>query len=512
MDANWDLRNYHYYNAWGLLTGRLDRDLLVSQIPSFYNPLLDVPFFLAAQFLPARLIAFLLGAVAGLNLNLLTLLGERLLTIGPPARRLAVAWGLALAGGTGAVTLSELGTVFYDNILSLGFFASLLLLLRGWEDLPTLPAGRRLLRAAVAGLPVGLAFGLKQSTVMFPIACDLALLLTLSADWRRNIVAAFGFGLGVLAATAAGGGGWMWHLWASYGIPVFPQFNQIFQSPWALASDYRDTQYLTLSPWQKLVFPALFSADSRLAAEIEFRDFRILAAFLLLPLAALARACGKTPADGLTGRRASALVMTAAAIAYLIWLKMFGIYRYLTPLEMLAPLLVVLAADSLPAGRRTRLGLALAVVAGLLATTRPGVWIRVPFSHRAVEVSLPAIADPAHTAVILAGHEPLSFLLPAFPPEISFWRIDSTFTNPDQTEVIFNRVMAERIREHQGPLLALFIPTERQDVTARLGQLGLTIEDGLCRPVTSPIGAAPYALCPLAGSASKPALNQKTRI
>ncbi|HIJ63506.1 MAG TPA: hypothetical protein HPQ04_12505, partial [Rhodospirillaceae bacterium] len=487
------------YNAWALLSGRLDRDLLVSQIPSFYNPLLDVPFFLAAQVLPARLIAFLLGAIAGLNLNLLTLLGERLLTIEPRGRRLAVAWLLAVVGGSGAVALSELGTVFYDNILSLGFFASLLLLLRGREDLAGDATGRALMRAAVAGLPVGLAFGLKQSTVMFPIACDLALLLTLSAGWRRNVVAAFGFGLGVLAATAAGGGAWMWHLWASYGNPVFPQFNQIFQSPWALVADYRDTQYLTLSPWQKLVFPALFSADSRLAGEIEFRDFRILAAFLLLPAAALAKACRKVPAEGLTDRQAGALVMTAAAAAYLVWLKMFGIYRYLTPLEMLAPLLVFLAVDRLPAGRRTRLGLALAVVAGLLATTRPGVWIRVPFSQRAVEVSLPAIADPAHTAVILAGHEPLSFLLPAFPPEMRFWRIDSTFTNPDQPEVRFNRLMAERIREHQGPLLALFIPTERQDVTARLGQLGLTIEDSLCRPVTSPIGAADYALCPLAG-------------
>lgn len=497
MDANWDLRNYHYYNAWAFLTGRYDRDLLVAQIPTFYNPVLDVPFFLAAQILPARVLAFVLGTLAGLNVNLLTLVGERILTIEPAGRRFALASLAAIAGATGAVALSELGTVFYDNILSLGFFGSLLVLLNRWDRLATGRPLAVMTAAAVAGLPVGLAFGLKQSTVMFPIGCDLALALALSGDWRRNFLASFAFGLGVLAAMAAGGGYWMWHLWTSYGNPVFPQFNQIFQSPWALTADYRDAQYLQLPFLKKLVFPVLFSLDSRQTGEIEFRDFRILAAFLALPLAGLVACLRKVPDDGMTRRRQAALVMGAAAGAYLVWLKMFAIYRYVTPLEMLSPLLVVLAADLAPAGRRIRLGVALAALLALPATTRPGVWIRAPFAERAVEVSVPPIADPVHTVVVLAGHEPLSFLLPAFPPAIRFLRIDSTFTNPDEREVRFNRVMAERLAAHQGPLLALFIPTEHHDVVPRLAQLGLTLDDDACRPVTSPIGAAPYALCPL---------------
>ena len=498
MDANWDLRNYHYYNAWAFLTGRFDQDVLAAQIPTFYNPILDVPFFLAAQVLPARLIAFLLGALAGFNVNLLTLLGERLLTIETAGRRFALAWTAALVGATGAVALSELGTVFYDNILSLGFFGSLTLLAGAWGRLTSGRPFPMMRAAAIAGLPVGLAFGLKQSTVMFPIGCDLALALTLSGDWRRNVMASFAFGLGVLAAMTAGGGYWMWHLWASYGNPVFPQFNQIFLSPWALAADYRDYQYLQMPLLKKLAFPVLFSLDSRLAGEIEFRDFRIMAAFVALPLAAMA-ACLRRVADtGMTRRRQAALVMTAAAGAYLVWLKMFAIYRYVTPLEMLSPLLVVLAIDLMPARRATRLAVALALMVALLATTGPGVWIRVPFTQHAVEVSVPQLADPAHTVVVLAGHEPLSFLLPAFPPEIRFLRIDSTFTNPDQRQVRFNPVMAGQLAAHQGPLFALFIPTERHDVVPRLAQLGLVVDDDACRPVTSPIGAAAYALCPLA--------------
>src|ERR1700761_8184852 len=87
MDGSWDLRNYHYYNGWALLTGHIGRDLLVSQTPSFYNPLLDLHYAWAAGHLPARLIAFLLGTLHGGNFILLTLLGESLLDRPDPGRR-----------------------------------------------------------------------------------------------------------------------------------------------------------------------------------------------------------------------------------------------------------------------------------------------------------------------------------------------------------------------------------------------------------------------------------------
>jgi hypothetical protein len=99
--------------------------------------------------------------------------------------------------------------------------------------------------------------------------------------------------------------------------------------------------------------------------------------------------------------------------------------------------------------------------------------------------------------VIIAGHEPLSFLVPAFPDGMRFLRIDSTFTNPDQTDVLFNKVMKQQIDAHQGPFFALFIPIEQHDVVKRLGNDGLTLIADSCRKVTSPIGAGTYSLCPV---------------
>src|SRR5438270_12031516 len=48
-DTNWDLRNYHFYNAYALLEGRLWRDLAPANAQAFLHPGLDVPFYLLVR-------------------------------------------------------------------------------------------------------------------------------------------------------------------------------------------------------------------------------------------------------------------------------------------------------------------------------------------------------------------------------------------------------------------------------------------------------------------------------
>lgn len=480
MDGSWDLRNYHYYNGWALLHGHVGRDMLVSQVPSFYNPLLDVPFAWAAGFMNARLLGFLLGMLHGADFILLTLLGQELLGEPDRRRRFWLAALLAAAGCAGAVALSEIGTVFYDNVTSLGLIGSLLLLAKRWDKI--IAGGK--LDAVIAGLPIGLAFGLKQTMVPFLGGLALALLFTLPASWPRRIGAAFWFGIGALIMTILGGGYWMAHLWGAYGNPLFPYFNEIFHSPWGQAGDYRDVYYQPKDLLHWLFFPVYFTFDSRTAAEVNFFDARVLALFVLIPLGALLGAFKKPR---------TALLLTTIAIAYVAWLKLFSIYRYLVVLEMLAPLAILLICEVLPPRRGRVVGLVIVLL--LCASTRPANWIRFPFTDRAVEVEAPHLNDPDNTLVVMAGHEPLSFLIPAFGDGPSFLRIDSTFTNPDQTSVPFNKVMKDRIDAHKGPILALFIPIEKHDVIKRLGNDGLKLVEDTCLPVTSPIGAGPYSLC-----------------
>ena len=67
VDTNWDLRNYHFYNPWAWLNGRLIFDYAPAQVQSYYSPLLDLPFFALVQaHLPAFAITFLMGFPFGL--------------------------------------------------------------------------------------------------------------------------------------------------------------------------------------------------------------------------------------------------------------------------------------------------------------------------------------------------------------------------------------------------------------------------------------------------------------
>lgn len=496
QDASWDLRNYHYYNGYALPAGRFGHDLLVAQLPSFFNPALDVAYYALTEALSGRGVAFVLGCVQGLNAVPLFVIARALLAAELPQRD-ALALALAAAGLGGAIALSELGTTFHDNVISLGILGALALLAAGWDELAAGPRG--LVRTLAAGGLLGLAFALKQTQVLFVLGAGLALLLTVPARPRRRLLLGLAGTTGVLAGAAAGGGWWLLRLWHAYGNPLFPFYNHVFRSPWALAQSYRDPGFLPGEPglFEALGFPLRFTLEPRLAAEATFTDHRLLALYLLLPLAFGVFAWRRRPAVPVRVRPLVWLAL-ALAIAYALWLALFRIYRYLLPLEMLAPTLLV-AALGLLLGRGRAWALAsTALLAVLLATTRPPDWLREPFAARAIEVRLPApLPLGAGAVVLLAGHEPLSFLLPALPRDWRFLRIDSTFTHPGEDAVAFNPLMRRLVAAQRGPLGALFIETERHEMLKKLAAYGLALDAAGCRPLTANIGAGAYALCPV---------------
>ncbi|MGE4351726.1 MAG: hypothetical protein AB7E52_06010, partial [Bdellovibrionales bacterium] len=179
QDANWDFRNYHWYNGYAALTGRYDTDLLPSQLPFFYNPALDIPYYLLASNVPAKLAAFVLGSVQGLNFILLFMLCHATLIIPNPKQKVWACTALSLLGMLGGGGLSQLGTTFYDNITSLGLFASALMVIRFF---PTMIAEKTSYRkafalAALAGFPAGIMMGFKLPFAPFCVALCGALWL-----------------------------------------------------------------------------------------------------------------------------------------------------------------------------------------------------------------------------------------------------------------------------------------------------------------------------------------------
>ena len=147
----------------------------------------------------------------------------------------------------------------------------------------------------------------------------------------------------------------MYHL---TGNPLFPYFNQYFESPLVAGANFRDTRFL----------PARFENSPALSAAVLHR----LAGHQRSALRRCARGAGLCDGDfdrdrlgDLASRRRNhwcrptppVRCSPLPASSYAAWLSFFAIYRYILSLEMLAPILIVAAIGLWPLKRGTQLSL-----------------------------------------------------------------------------------------------------------------------------------------------------------
>ena len=141
-----------------------------------------------------------------------------------------------------------------------------------------------------------------------------------------------------------------------------------------------------------------------MATGVPFFDLRVPALYVLaiisLPLLAIGRRHSRL-------NPAARLVLVFAATAYVLWLVLFSIWRYLLPIEMLAPVLITaLVGVIVPAARMRRAAmLASAGLLGLIAlTTRPADWGHLSWDRELYGVRVPPISRPDQTLVLMRAH------------------------------------------------------------------------------------------------------------
>ena len=519
QDANWDLKNYHYYNAYAFLEGRLHVDFAPAQIQSFVNPILDVPFYWLLRHLSPRVYGFLVGALHGLNFSLVLLIAAQLVAdISGPLLIIS----LALAGAWGAGFIGQLGTVHHDDTVALFFLASLLTIIRSYR-VQTKNDWKSFATIAAAGMILGLGVGLKYTMAPYAIGIGAALLLMSkerSWSWRRLLQPLYYAG-GVAAGTLATAGYWMTLLWTQFGNPIFPQFNNIFRSPLAPAVAFADTRFRPAGFVESVFYPFIFAFHPQRISEIPFRDFRFAALAIALVASVCARAVrtsGAHTADlALTDRTIGVFFVIITVVAYVCWMAAFSIYRYLIPLELIAPLTLFALFDRLPLPVGSRRILIWVVMGFLVAAMRPQAEARQAWDDRFLGVQAPAIADPSHTLVLMAGTSPLSYVIPAFDPRVRFVRVEANWmlypdgsAATDRSPLAYSarwpigddgpsliQLLRKAIAEYDGRALVLFDSDEREHVATVMAAFGDRMHLAGCQPVRSKLDADKLQLCPL---------------
>ncbi|HEY5307458.1 MAG TPA: hypothetical protein VIK97_03005, partial [Casimicrobiaceae bacterium] len=282
QDANWDLQNYHFYNPWAYLQGRLYTwDIAAAQLQTYHNPLPDIPFYLMvnADWRP-RTIAFVLAIPAGVAAFFLVKLLPLLFRDLPLRDRHAASVVAAIVGLTSAMAIGVLGTTMNEWPGTALTIAALWLIVRAVVRGGTAPLSAKELFGA--GLMCGLATGAKLTFGIFALGLCAGILLRDS--WNRlrgSIREAFIFGVAVLAGTAITAGPWMWALWTHFGNPVFPYANVWIKSPWWGNYPVLERNYGPHTLWEWLEFPFRLAAPPEFfVAEVKYTDARMAALYM----------------------------------------------------------------------------------------------------------------------------------------------------------------------------------------------------------------------------------------
>ncbi|HEY2629185.1 MAG TPA: hypothetical protein VGI57_08650 [Usitatibacter sp.] len=490
LDVNWDLKNYHYYDAYSYLTGRLDWDVAPAQIQTYHNPLLDLGFYALVREIPSpRVIAFAMAMPAGIAAFFLLRMLAALFPPASQARALNIAAAFAI-GVTGAASRAVIGSTMNEWPPAMLLIISLTVLVTSIARAGSASIGAM----ALAGVATGLAVGLKLTYGVFAVALVVA--VASFGPWRQRLSSMAITGLCLLAGFIVTYGFWGATLWNEFGNPVFPYFNHIFQSPWWEPEAWFDRNFGPRDSLQAIFFPFFFAQQSRLVSEVAFRDWRLAVLLAIAIFTALRFAIGRLRSPVAATRvesRPWIFLAVFTLAAYLVWLKLYGIYRYLVPLEMLSGPLIVGGILWLLRDRVAR-RLAVVVLAGLIVgMTRVPDWGRLPFRGAYFDVAVPDIAPRA--LVIVGPYDPMSYAIP-------FVRPDARFVSPDNNLLRYSQqnLLARKIRDliatHDGPLYSLDF-RDFNRMGEMLAHFNLARIASTCLPIQSYVDDSAMQVCRL---------------
>lgn len=499
-DNNWDLRYYHLYAPYAYLHGRYLYDLGPAQAQGFFNPIADLFFYaLTSSILndTPRIVAFIMGAVHGINAVLILAIASHVLRPFQLRERSTLRAVALLMGVSGAGFVSLLGTTTNDLFTSIFMLGSLLGVLQLAERASEC---RAWFGFAWSGLLAGIGIGLKYTTAVFiPGLSLIALIVAIRHKTAGGLIV---FGVAVMFGFLAVAGHHLLTLWQAFGNPVFPFLNHIFQSPYYEPESIRDARFLPRDLWQLLAYPFYWTkTNSYLVSELPLRDWRGAIAYVaiaagLLTLAA-SRVCKKCRRDGVFAEtRGLGLVFIFIVVSYFFWELAFGIYRYAVALEMLTGVVTMGALIWLIEDRRLRIIVAIVLLTIAATTTVYLDWGHGQFGDKYVDVRVPQL--PVNSVVLIATWEPIAYFIPFAEPTAQFLGIENNYLELSQNNKLASEV--RRIMQTPGrPKFVLSVGEFNSNkMNSLLERFGLRLSALPCQPIRSNLEVHALSLCSVA--------------
>ena len=483
QDVNWDLLNYHFYDAYQLLGGRIARDVDVAGVQTYMNPLFDLPFFASVFWLrlPPIVVGSALGAFHGLALFFVHKI--MLAVLESERRVVAHAFGAlaAILSAFGAGFLSEIGGTMGDATMAVFVVGAVWFLVsRAGRD--AAPSWRS---AGWAGLLAGLALG-KIVAGIYLLGLGLAIVIVGRSITGRIVRGATFSALAILGA-AISMGYWSWLMKIHYGHPAFPYLFKIIAEPTKpVARSFlpRDTTQQTFYPFYFAFRPRAF-----MVSEVSFNDARLAAAYCavgLFVIVAGARLFSRRGALRTIEDGRILLLVVCGVTSFFVWQNEVSIYRYAIPLEVLASTLM-LGSLAYVFQRRLRAILVAAPICVYLFASAQGMdWGRLNWqsSYFGMDnIKLDQYAD----STIFLWEMPNGYLVPYFPKSATFLRLQSNWNRFRAAPVLRTRLewTVQGANRQKVYLLETNPGADLDRKENALEQLGLTLDSSDCRVFAS---------------------------
>jgi hypothetical protein len=473
-DVNWDLRNYHYYNAYAFLEHRLNVDIAPAQLQTFLNPLLDLPFFWMSQYLSSKVTGFILGCIHGINLSLIFLIFCKITYFARQFLKISIGIAVLIFSGASPGFISELGGTMNDNFISLFVLLTIFLILVAYDNFEQKKGKCRII-ITVAGFIMGAGVGLKPTIAFYALSSVIALMI-LFRTWQNRIRYFLYYSIAGIVGGAMSAGFWWWELWTRYANPLFPFFNNIFHSPYIQASVFTDTRFLPVHLWEYFVWPVVFSLNSQRVAELKFTDIRFAIVYLLFLAWGICVLCKSTTGNKHFHSQTIKFLLLFFALSFILWMKTFSIYRYLISLELFVPIIFLALLERIVQSNRIRIAMVITVTIALYAVFHPLDWGRVSWSDPYIYINIKnseslKLTDKA--VIVMLGQAPMAYVIPHFPSTTSFFRPEGNL-NLRNEDPFFQKI--KMIIEHQkksGRIYVLFNKEDRrinlEESSVRLG-------------------------------------------
>jgi hypothetical protein len=422
QDSGWDFRNYHLYNGYAFLNHRLDIDLAPAGMQTYFNPVIDIFYFLTISHFSPIIATFIIGFLQGLNFIWLFFIGRQVFNLSN-----GYLLTLASLGMLSIWFLSGISLTMQDSLLANFPLLSLLLILSTTEIINEKLNNTVLLKIAAAGFLAGFACGLKLVMATYALALCLSFFV-LSTDWITRLKLATFFGIAVLFGLATSGGYWFYEVWAYSGNPLFPQFNTIFHSELTpITQSIVDTRFLPRNIKEKLFYPLFFTAGPwKIDTKLINIGWVIAYGIILLLLI-------KQLLFKITKRKLLTInqlfIISFFVITYILWQIIFSIFRYLITIELLIPIVFMISMFAIfPSKNTNRISLLILGFVMLinLYVAMPKLAHRTPWTEPVFQVNMPELKNIEPKAVFFAA-QPLAWIIPILDTQAPYIQITPNF-------------------------------------------------------------------------------------